>query len=312
MSKIVVVGSYVVDLTARTPHMPKPGETVLGGPFKMGPGGKGGNQAVAAARLGAQVTMVTKVGKDLFGDDAIRNFKNEGIDSRFINQVEDESTGAALIAVDDSGENMIVVSLGACGTITEEEVLRAKAAFQEGDIILVQLETSMVAISTTINLANKLSKPVILNPAPFQKISDELLAKVNYITPNETEAGLLTGVKVTDSESARKAAEILLTKGIDTVIITLGKQGCYLIQKGESTGKVIPGYQVQAVDTTGAGDAFNGGFAHFLAEGKSVEAACQRANAVAALSVTKSGTSPAMPYGEEVEKLVGESRGQGH
>ncbi len=305
MSKIVVVGSYVVDLTARTPHMPKPGETVLGGPFKMGPGGKGGNQAVAAARMGAQVTMVTKVGKDLFGDDAIQNFKNEGIDSQFINQVEDESTGAALIAVDDTGENMIVVSLGACGTITEEEVQKAEVAFEEADIILVQLETSMAAITTTINLAHKLSKPVILNPAPYQKVSDELLAKVNYITPNETEAGLLTGVEVTNEDSARKAAEILLGKGIDTVIITLGKQGCYLVQKGENTGKIIPGYQVQAIDTTGAGDAFNGGFAHFLAEGNSVEAACQMANAVAALSVTKPGTAPAMPYAEDVEELVG-------
>lgn len=308
MSKIVVVGSYVVDLTARTPHMPKPGETVLGGPFKMGPGGKGGNQAVAAARMGAQVTMVTKVGKDLFGDDAIQNFKNEGIDSQFINQVEDESTGAALIAVDDSGENMIVVSLGACGTITEEEVQKAEAAFQEADIILVQLETSMAAISTTINLAHKLSKPVILNPAPYQKVSDELLAKVNYITPNETEAGLLSGVEVTDEDSARKAAEKLLGKGIDTVIITLGKQGCYLVQKGENTGKLIPGYQVQAIDTTGAGDAFNGGFAHFLAKGYSVEAACQMANAVAALSVTKPGTAPAMPYSEEVKELRGQAR----
>ncbi|MCM3617888.1 ribokinase [Sutcliffiella horikoshii] len=310
MSKIVVVGSYVVDLTARTPHMPKPGETVLGGPFKMGPGGKGGNQAVAAARLGAQVTMVTKVGKDMFGDDAIQNFKNEGIASQFINQVEDEATGAALIAVDNSGENMIVVSLGACGTITEEEVLRAEAAFKEADIILVQLETSMAAIHTTINLANKLSKPVILNPAPFQEVSDELLAKVNYITPNETEAGLLTEVEVTNEESTRKAAEILLAKGIDTVIITLGKLGCYLLQKGESNGKIIPGYQVQAVDTTGAGDAFNGGFAHFLAEGNSVEKSCQMANAVAALSVTKPGTAPAMPYGEEVEELVGEPNRQ--
>lgn len=304
MSKIVVVGSYVVDLTARTPHMPKPGETVLGGPFRMGPGGKGGNQAVAAARMGADVTMVTKVGKDLFGDDAIQNFKKEGIDSGFIYQVERESTGAALIAVDDSGENMIVVSLGACGTITEDEVQNAEAAFRKADIILVQLETSMDAISTTINLANKLSKPVILNPAPYQEISDELLAKVNYITPNETEAGLLTGVEVTDEDSARKAAEILLGKGIDTVIITLGKQGCYLLQRGESTGSIIPGYQVQAVDTTGAGDAFNGGFAHFLAEGQSIQKACKMANAVAALSVTKHGTAPAMPYLKELIELV--------
>lgn len=304
MSKIVVVGSYVVDLTARTPHMPKPGETVLGGPFRMGPGGKGGNQAVAAARMGANVTMVTKVGKDLFGDDAIHNFKKEGIDSGFIYQVENESTGAALIAVDDSGENMIVVSLGACGTITEEEVLKAEAAFHEADIILVQLETSMDAISTTINLAHRLSKPVILNPAPYQEISDELLAKVNFITPNETEAGHLTGVEVTDEDSARQAAEILLGKGIDTVIITLGKQGCYLLQQGESTGKIIPGYQVQAIDTTGAGDAFNGGFAHFIAEGQPIQTACSLANAVAALSVTKHGTAPAMPYVEELNEIV--------
>nr|WP_223701146.1 ribokinase [Sutcliffiella deserti] len=305
MSKIVVVGSYVVDLAARTPHMPKPGETVLGGPFRMGPGGKGGNQAVAAVRLGAEVTMVTKVGKDLFGDEALHHFKIEGIHSGFINQVEDESTGAALIAVDDSGENMIIVSLGACGTITEEEVEKAEAAFREADIILLQLETSMAAIRTTINLAHKLSKPIILNPAPYQKISDELLAKVNYITPNETEAGLLTGKEVTDEDSARKAAQILLAKGINTVIITLGKQGCYLMQQGENAGKIIPGYQVQAVDTTGAGDAFNGGFAHFIAEGKPIEKACSLANAVAALSVTKNGTALAMPYLEEVKELWG-------
>jgi ribokinase len=250
--------------------------------------------------MGAEVTMVTKVGKDLFGEDAILNFNKEGIDSSFIYQVENESTGAALIAVDDSGENIIVVSLGACGTITEGEVQKAEAAFLEADIILVQLETSMA----TINLANKLSKPVILNPAPYQEISDELLAKLNYITPNETEAGLLTGVEVTDEDSARKAAEILLGKGIDTVIITLGKKGCFLLQQGERTGRVIPGYQVKVVDTTGAGDAFNGGFAHFIAEGKPIRTACSLANAVAALSVTKHGTAPAMPYVEELKELV--------
>ncbi|CAG9621186.1 Ribokinase [Sutcliffiella rhizosphaerae] len=302
MSKIVVVGSYVVDLTARTPHMPKPGETVLGGPFRMGPGGKGGNQAVAAARLGAEVTMVTKVGKDLFGEDAIQNFKKEGIQSEYVQQVEEESTGAALIAVDDSGENMIVVSLGACGTITEEEVLRAEDAFREADIILVQLETSMAAIETTITLANKLTKPVILNPAPYQKFPEELLHKVTYITPNETEAGLLTGVEVTGEATAQEAAEKLIAKGVETVIITLGKQGCYLQQTGENNGRLIPGYQVKAVDTTGAGDAFNGAFAHFIAEGNSLESACTLANHIAALSVTKHGTAPAMPYLDELHK----------
>ncbi|MDX5475027.1 MAG: ribokinase [Bacillaceae bacterium] len=306
MSKIVVVGSYVVDLTARTPHMPKPGETVLGGPFKMGPGGKGGNQAVAAARMGAEVTMVTKVGEDLFGEDALNNFTKEGINTKYITKHETESTGTALIAVDDTSENMIVVSLGACGTITEEDVLQAEIAFREADIILLQLETSMEAIQTTIQLAKKLGKPIVLNPAPYQPISDELLAKVNYITPNETEASLLTNVEVVDEDSARVAAKVLLNKGINTVIITLGKKGCYLLEQGQTEGKLISGYQVKAIDTTGAGDAFNGGFAHFLAEGKSVEESCRLANAVAALSVTKFGTAPAMPFRKEIEAFIHE------
>ncbi|QFT90762.1 Ribokinase [Bacillus sp. THAF10] len=301
MAKIVVVGSYVVDLTARTPHMPKAGETVLGGPFRMGPGGKGSNQAVAAARLGAKVTMVTKVGKDLFGEDALRNFTKEGIETKYISQVEEESTGAALIAVDDEGENMIVVSLGACGTITEQEVLRAEDAFLDADMIMLQLETSLEAVTSTINLAKKLGKPVILNPAPYQNISDDLLKKVTFLTPNETEAGLLTGVEVTDETTAQEAAAILLSKGVEVVILTLGKKGCYLLKQGEEQGKLIPGHVVKAVDTTGAGDAFNGAFAHFLAEGCTIEAACVKANKAAALSVTKHGTAPAMPYLTDLE-----------
>ena len=299
MSKVVVVGSYVTDLTARTPKMPRPGETVLGGPFQMGPGGKGGNQAVAAARLGASVTMLTKLGKDLFGDDALKNFEQEGINTSHIIQTEDEATGAALIAVDPTGENMIVVSLGACGTITKDEVASLLTEMTEADVVLLQLETSMEAIEGTVDLATELGKPVILNPAPFQKVPDDVLGKVDYITPNETEAEELTGIQVTDDHSAAEAADALHAYGIEHVIITLGKGGVY-VSSGDIRQRV-PGYPVEAVDTTGAGDAFNGAFSHFLGGGMPLLEACNMANMAAALSVTKFGTAPAMPTLKELD-----------
>lgn len=303
MSRITVVGSYVVDLMSRTPHMPKPGETVLGGPFRMGPGGKGANQAVAAARQGAQVTMVTKVGQDDFGDKALANFKKENINTDFIQVDPTEATGVALIAVDDHSENMIIVALGACGKLSREDVLAAEDQIQQAEMILLQLETSMEAVEATIELAVKHGKPIILNPAPYQPITDELLKKITYITPNETEASLLSGVEVRDQETALQAAEVIYSLGVSTVIITLGKTGCFLYQ-GRGKGQHIPAFQVEALDTTGAGDAFNGGFAYALSTGLSVEEAVRYANAVAALSVTKIGTSPAMPTKEEVENFL--------
>lgn len=303
MSMITVVGSYVVDLMSRTPHMPKPGETVLGGPFRMGPGGKGANQAVAAARQGAQVTMVTKVGQDDFGDKALANFKKENINTDFIQVDPTEATGVALIAVDDHSENMIIVALGACGKLSREDVLAAEDQIQQAEMILLQLETSMEAVEATIELAVKHGKPIILNPAPYQPITDELLKKITYITPNETEASLLSGVEVRDQETALQAAEVIYSLGVSTVIITLGKTGCFLYQ-GQGKGQHIPAFQVEALDTTGAGDAFNGGFAYALSTGLSVEEAVRYANAVAALSVTKIGTSPAMPTKEEVENFL--------
>lgn len=303
MSMITVVGSYVVDLMSRTPHMPKPGETVLGGPFRMGPGGKGANQAVAAARQGARVTMVTKVGQDDFGDKALANFKKENINTDFIQVDPTEATGVALIAVDDHSENMIIVALGACGKLSREDVLAAEDQIQQAEMILLQLETSMEAVEATIELAVKHGKPIILNPAPYQPITDELLKKITYITPNETEASLLSGVEVRDQETALQAAEVIYSLGVSTVIITLGKTGCFLYQ-GQGKGQHIPAFQVEALDTTGAGDAFNGGFAYALSTGLSVEEAVRYANAVAALSVTKIGTSPAMPTKEEVENFL--------
>ncbi|ASK62482.1 ribokinase [Virgibacillus phasianinus] len=303
MAKVVIVGSYVVDLMSRTPHMPKAGETVLGGPFSMGPGGKGSNQAVSAARQGADVTMVTKVGNDSFGDDAMANFKKEGIDKTHVTRHTNAATGTALIAVDDRGENMIIVSPGACGQITKEDVLAAEQAFQEADIVLVQLETAMEAVEQAITLAKKYAKPIVLNPAPFQETSDRLLADITYVTPNETEASLMTGIEVTDQQTAQAAAQKLIEKGIDTVIITLGKQGCF-VYDGTDEGWIASGFDVDVADTTGAGDAFNGAFATFLASGIKLEEAVVRANAVAALSVTKAGTAKSMPYKHEVDTFI--------
>lgn len=303
VAKIVVVGSYVVDLMSRTPHMPSPGETVLGGPFQMGPGGKGGNQAVAAARLNAEVTMLTKVGHDVFGDEALKNFENEKINTAHITRHPKEVTGAALIAVDDESENMIVVAPGACGKITKEDILEAEQSFKKADIVLLQLETSMEAVETTIELAHQLDKPIILNPAPYQKVSRGLLENLDYITPNETEASLLTGVKVIDEDTAREASKVLKDQGVDTVIITLGKVGCF-VYDGSDEGYMVPGFTVDVVDTTGAGDAFNGAFATFIAEGYELKEAVIRSNAVAALAVTKIGTAPAMPFKEDVVKFL--------
>jgi ribokinase len=303
MSKIVVVGSYVVDLMSRTPHLPKPGETVLGGPFQMGPGGKGGNQATAAARSGSEVTFVTKLGDDLFGRDALRHFNAENINTQYIKVDPNQSTGAALIEVDDQSENSIVVALGACGTITEAEVLEVEDKVKEADIVLLQLETSIAAIVTTVKLAAKYEVPVILNPAPFQEFPRELLNNVDYITPNETEAYELSGVEVKDEETALAASKRLHEMGVGTVIITMGKQGAFVYTGGDE-GKLVSGYKVEAVDTTGAGDAFNGGFAHALSTGKSLDEAISYANAVAALSVTKTGTAPAMPHKHQVEAFL--------
>ena len=303
MGNVIVIGSYVTDLMTRTPHLPVPGETVLGGPFQMGPGGKGGNQAIAASRCGAGVTYVTKVGADMLGDQAMQFFRKEGMDVSFIQQVSDEMTGTAQILVDEQSENSIVVALGACGTITSEDVLAAEGKFQEADIALVQFETSVAAIQTTIETAARYDVPVILNPAPYQEIPKKLLQKVDYITPNETEAYLLTGIEVIDDTSAQEAAKKLVDMGIPNVMITMGKQGVY-VYSADGKGRMIRSFSVEAVDTTGAGDAFSGSLACSLSVGKSLDEAVRYANATAALCVTKLGTAPAMPIKEEIDAFL--------
>ena len=301
---ITVVGSYVADLTSRTPHMPVPGETVLGLSFKLGPGGKGGNQAVAAARAGSQVNMVTKLGDDEFGVMAMKSFKEAGINTEFISISKEHPTGVAQIIVDDSSENMIVVTLGACGELTRNEILAAEDAIRKSSIVVTQLETSMDAVIATVELAGKYKIPVIFNPAPYNdNYPREILLSITYATPNETEAGYMAGVKISDDESALLAASKIRGMGVKTVIITMGKRGC-LVYEGDNDYTFVPAFKVDAMDTTGAGDAFNGGLAHALEKGAAINEAVRFANAVAAISVTRLGTAPAMPTAEEINGFL--------
>jgi len=301
---ITVVGSFIADLTSRTQHMPVPGETVLGKSFKLGPGGKGGNQAVAAARAGSKVCMVTKLGDDEFGAMAVKNFRADGINIEYTQVTRDHPTGTALIIVDDSGENMIVVTLGACGTITREEVYAAEEAIKQSSVVMTQLETSMEAVAATVEIAKKYNVPVIFNPAPYNNnYPREILPLVRYITPNETEAGYMAGVEITDDKNALLAAAKIKGMGVNTVIITLGSRGSLIYKKAEDC-VFVPSFQVETVDTTGAGDAFNGGLAHAIEQGIEIKEAVRYASAVAAISVTRFGTAPSMPRKDEIDDFL--------
>lgn len=304
-AKITVMGSFIVDLMARAPHLPEHGETVKGSHFQIGPGGKGSNQGVAASRSGAAVTMITKIGTDPFAQIALESFRREGMDMHYVMQDECYPTGTALIMVDENtSENKIVVTIGACEHITPEEIESAREQIENSRVFLTQLETNLDAVENAVKIAHARGIKVILNPAPAppQPLSDDLLAKVDIITPNETEASILSGVKVTDMDDAKKAARVLKAKGIGHVIITMGNKGALVLT--DSMEYVIDPIKVNVVDTTGAGDAFNGGLATALAEGLDVVQAVRFANATGALSVTKLGTAPAMPYRDEIEKLL--------
>ena len=297
------MGSFVVDLMGRADHLPAPGETVKGGFFKVGPGGKGSNQGVAAKRMGADVTMATKIGKDEFGEIARKSFQNESLATDLVFVDEEASTGAALIMVDEnSSQNKILVTLGACETLNEADIKRVEAAIDKADIYLTQLETNVDAVERTIQYAADQKKTIVLNPAPVQAIPDELYGCIDIFTPNEVEAGILSNMEVKTFDDAREAARIFMDKGVKNVVITMGKLGAYLKTPDEEA--IIESYRVDAVDTTGAGDAFNGGLVAGLGEGMSLMEATKYANAVAALSVTKVGTAPAMPYKEDVLKFI--------
>lgn len=304
--KISVFGSFVVDLAFRTPRLPVKGETIKGISFQIGPGGKGSNQAVAAKRAGANVNMITRVGKDALADLAFSSFEKEGIEMDYVFQDDEVKTAAAAIIVDDvTGENQIVVSLGACLHFTREEIESVRCVIEQSDYLLVQLEANLDAIEHVIHIAHETGVKIILNPAPAVHLSDSILKIVDIITPNETEAAILADMDVKTAfqkENIKKAADILLNKGIKTIVVTMGEKGALL--KTNEREKVFKPMQVEIVDTTGAGDAFNGGLVTALAEGNTLDEAIRFANIVGALSVTRNGTAPAMPYREEIERFL--------
>lgn len=301
--KVTVFGSFVVDLMGRTPHLPVPGETVRGSMFRMGPGGKGFNQGVAAHKAGADVMMITKLGKDTFADVALNAMKELDMKTEKVFITDQDETGIALILVDENtSQNEILVVPGACNTISDEEVESIADVVAESEYLLTQLETNISAIEKVIDIAYKKGVKVILNTAPVQPVSDDILKKVELITPNEVEAEILTGIRVASEESANQAADWFFEKGVKNVLITLGGRGVYIATKKKRG--IIPAYKVKALDTTGAGDAFNGGLVAALAEGKSLWEAAAFANALAAIAVQRLGTTPSMPARKEIEEFL--------
>jgi ribokinase len=300
--KITVIGSSNTDLVVKAPKLPAPGETVLGSEFIIAPGGKGANQAVAVARLGGDVKFVAKLGMDEFGDQRLEDFRRDGMDTRFVFRDEESPSGVALIFVDDAGENMIVAAQGANAKLSPDDVNKARKSITSADMVVLQLETTMEVVEHSVAIAAENSVPVILNPAPGRKLETGLIERIDYLTPNETEAEILTGVRVTDDNAAVKAGSRLLELGAGNVIITMGKRGAMLINAKESS--FIPAFVVDAVDATAAGDAFNGGLAYALATGHDLKSAIRLANAVAALAVTKMGAQPSMPTRDQLERFL--------
>jgi ribokinase len=294
MPKIIVVGSSNTDMVIQSERIPRPGETILGGSFFMNPGGKGANQAVAAARLGGDVHFICKVGQDVFGDMARQQFENEGMHTEFVMSDANLPSGVALINVDAQGENSITVASGANGALHTTDIDQAEGIFESGDVLLIQLETPLETVWHAIKKAHKKGLKVILNPAPAAEIPDEIYPYIYTLTPNETETELLTGVSIDSLAKAQEAAHILLNKGLKHLIITMGSQGAYY--QSAETKLFIPTKPVQAVDTTAAGDCFNGALAVSISQAKEWEPAIQFACEAATRSVTQMGAQASMPY----------------
>lgn len=299
MPKILVIGSSNTDMVVKTSRFPQPGETIIGGEFFLFPGGKGANQAVAAARMGGEVDLIAKVGQDVFGQQAIEGFAHEGINVAYVLSDPKLASGVALITVDASGENEIVVAPGANAALRPTDLDRDDLAFENADLVLMQLETPLETVFHAAKKAQALYKKFLLNPAPAQSLPDELYPLLYLITPNETEASLLTGIPLDDDDALPLVAEVLLQKGVKNVIITLGAKGAYFQNTHQKF--LIPAPKVQAVDTTAAGDVFNGALAVALAEGldwrEAIELACQ----AGAIAVTRMGAQASAPFREEVE-----------
>ncbi|HEY4110595.1 ribokinase [Puia sp.] len=296
--KIVVVGSSNMDMVVKTDHIPAPGETVLSGSFFMNPGGKGANQAVAVARLGGEAVFISKMGNDVFGKQFSQLFSEEGIDTRYLVSDEDLPSGVALITVDEAGENSIVVASGANAALEGKDIDSALEQIASAAILLVQLEIPMKTVDYVVKFAAGKGVKVILNPAPANTLSQELLECVYILTPNKKEASMIAGIDVTDMESAKEAARIICAKGARNVVVTMGSLGA-LIYTNE-TFSVVAARQVETVDTTAAGDVFNGALAVAVSEGKSLEEAVDVACEAAAISVTRLGAQSSIPYRTEL------------
>ncbi|WP_260261100.1 ribokinase [Vibrio intestinalis] len=303
MNKLVVLGSVNADHVLKVPSFPRPGETLHGSNYQVIPGGKGANQAVAAARLKADIGFIACVGDDSFGINIRENFKMDGININGIKMQPNTPTGIAMIQVADSGENSICISAEANACLTKQAIEESDSAnIASAEYLLMQLETPLDGIEYAAEIAHQNKTKVILNPAPARDLPDSLLANVDIITPNETEAEVLTGITVNDDDSAQEAANVLHRKGIDIVMITLGAKGVWLSENGR--GKIIPGFRVDATDTTAAGDTFNGAFVTGLLEDKPIESAITFAHAAAAISVTRFGAQTSIPAREEVEEFL--------
>jgi ribokinase len=296
---ITVIGSTNTDMVIKTSNLPRPGETILGGNFLMNPGGKGANQAVAAARLNGQVTLVAKTGEDIFGQQAKKIFRSENLNTDYLFSDPAAPSGIALITVDSRGENCIVVAPGANSCLGREDIINALPALMNSEFILMQLEIPLDTVIYATEIAHKAGRKVILNPAPAQQLPAGLFPMIYMITPNETEAELLTGIHVSDIETAGKAAQVLLDKGVEVAVVTLGSKGALLAREGYF--ELIPAYKAEAIDTTAAGDCFNGALAVALSEGAALKEAVNFANKAASISVTRLGAQASAPYRHELD-----------
>jgi ribokinase len=302
--KLVVLGSINADHILNIEQFPHPGETVIGKQYKVAFGGKGANQAVAAGRSGAEIAFIACVGADDIGERIRRQLASDRIETQPIEAIADSTTGVALIFVNAEGENVIGINAGANAAVTPDYLARYQQKVIDADALLMQLESPLETVIAAARLAKQHQTQVILNPAPARELPDELLAMIDIITPNETEAQRLTGIAVDNDDDAARAAQALHDKGIATVIITLGSRGVWLSENGNGSGKRVPGFKVQAVDTIAAGDTFNGALVTALLEGKVMADAVRFAHAAAAIAVTRPGAQPSVPWREEIDAFL--------
>ena len=297
-NKIFVIGSCNTDMVIKSDRLPTPGETVIGGTFLMNPGGKGANQAVAAARQGGLVTFIAKTGNDVFGKQSLELYNSEGINTDLILSDPKNPSGVALIMVNSNGENCITVASGSNGNLTPKDIEKFKNQISNANLILMQLEIPIETVEFVSELALENNIPVILNPAPARSLPEKLLKDLFLITPNETEAQILSGIKVTNYDKAKEAADVISKKGVANVVITMGALGAF-VKEGNSYS-IVTANKVTAVDTTAAGDCFNGTLCVGLSEGKSITESVKLAVKAAELCVQKMGAQASIPYKKEL------------